>query len=122
GTGRYGGFMRTGRRALRALVQSPFLEYARDGPSFSIRYRPDLDWHAAGGSVESDRGLLVPYLLTGRRLPAQMTPEWRLASTSPAAADGADEAEIEAYTDCVRAFLLYRPTRPLNVLAGWCVN
>ena len=27
-----------------------------------------------------------------------------------------------AFTDLVRAFLLYRPTRPLNIMVGWCVN
>ena len=27
-----------------------------------------------------------------------------------------------AFTDLVRAFLLYRPTRPLDIMVGWCVN
>ena len=35
---------------------------------------------------------------------------------------GMDEAEITAFTDLVHAFLLYRPTRPLNIMVGWCVN
>ena len=33
-----------------------------------------------------------------------------------------DEAEIEAFTALVRAFLLYKPTNPLNIMVGWCVN
>ena len=35
---------------------------------------------------------------------------------------GMDEAEVAAFTDLVHAFLLYHPTRPLNIMVGWCVN
>jgi hypothetical protein len=49
-----------------------------------------------------------------------MRPEWQLGPG--AAAPGMDEAEIETFTELVRAFLVYRPERPLNVFVGWCAN
>ena len=50
-----------------------------------------------------------------------MTPEWRPVSTETSAL-GLDEAEVAAFTGMVRAFLLYRPTNPINVFVGWCAN
>ena len=35
---------------------------------------------------------------------------------------GMDEAEVDAFTEMVRAFLLYKPANPLNIMVGWCVN
>jgi hypothetical protein len=49
-----------------------------------------------------------------------MVPEW---SMSPGdSSRGMDKAEVEAFTDCVHAFLLPKPSKPLNVFVGWCVN
>jgi hypothetical protein len=119
GTGDYGSFVRLGAHGLLALVQNPFLAFVRNGQSFSITYTPDLNWRSADGPFVSDRGLLAPYTLTNRRVPARMIEEWKLGSHDEG---GADEAEIDAFTDTVRAFLSYRPTRPLNIFVGWCVN
>ncbi len=33
-----------------------------------------------------------------------------------------DEAEVTVFTDVVRAFLLYKPERPLDIFVAWCVN
>src|SRR5206468_4638147 len=44
GTRDYGGFIRSGSRGLLATVQNPFLEFERTGQTFSIRYRPDIEW------------------------------------------------------------------------------
>ncbi len=117
----YGGFLRfEGWRGLLALVQNPFLEFQGEAASFAVRYDPEMDWKADDGPFPSDRGLLAPYRLSGRRLPARMLPEWLLGR--PEYGSGMDEAEIEAFTECVRAFLLYKPERPLNIFVGWCVN
>jgi hypothetical protein len=48
-----------------------------------------------------------------------MTAEWQTAAPTD---DGLDEAEVAAFTGMVRAFLLYRPTRPVKVFVGWCAN
>jgi hypothetical protein len=79
-----------------------------------------MDWDLAWGPWEADRGLLAPYEATGKVLPTEMRAEWRLepGDNKP----GMDEAEVETFTSLVRAFLLYRPTHPLNIMVGWCVN
>ena len=121
GTSEYGAALRFDEsQGLLAIVQNPFLTFQHDGGRFTLDYKPDLQWDMAWGAFESDRGMLAPTHLTGRRLPEKMIPEWSLgpADTTP----GLDEAEVSAFTDMVRAFLLYRPVKPLNVMVGWCVN
>ena len=121
GTADYGGTLRfAGSRGLLAVVQNPFLQFHRDGNAFAIRYQPDMDWRAEYGPFASDRGLLAPLRLSGRYVPAQMLPEWRLgpADTTP----GMDEAEVEAFTEMVRAFLIHPPAHPLNIFVGWTAN
>ena len=65
------------------------------------------------GHSNADRGLLAPYALTGRRLPARMLPEWKWAPLD--SAPGMDEAEVEAFTEMVRAFAAIPAARPVNV-------
>ena len=103
-----------------AAAQNPFLDARHDGNKFSIRYKPDLEWNMSWGPFESDRGLLAPTRLSGRRLPDRMLEEWKLGPGD--AAPGLDESEVSAFTGMVRAFLLYRPVRPLNIMIGWCAN
>lgn len=121
GTSDYGAALRFhDAKGLLAVVQNPFLHVNREAGAFSIAYKPEMPWDMAWGAFESDRELLAPYVLTGRRLPEHMRPEWKLESGDPA--PGLDEAEVEAFTNMVRAFLLYRPTKPLNIMIGWCAN
>ena len=102
GTGDYGGAIRLGgQRGLLAVVQNPFLEFAREQDAFSIRYKPDMEWRAENGPFLSDRGMLAPYRLTGRVQPDRMMPEWRLESPQPIGS-GMDEGEIAAFTNLVR--------------------
>jgi hypothetical protein len=122
GTGDYGGAMRLAdQRGLLVLVQNPFLRFQHDLQAFTADYAPELEWAMENGPFLADRGLLVPYRLTGRVLPDRMIPEWRLEPPQPLA-PGMDEAEIAAFRDAVKAFLLYKPERPLNLMVGWCVN
>ena len=123
-TGDYGGALRfADGRGLLAVAQNPFLSVRRDGSSFSLSYAPDMEWRAAYGAFASDRALLAPYRLTGRRLAATMLPEWKLGDPAAAAdTSGLDVAEVDAFTEMVRAFLLYRPDRPANVFVGWTAN
>ncbi len=121
GTGDYGACLRFAKgRGLLVVAQNPFLEYRRDAQAFSLRYRPDLDWNPADGSFVADRGLLALYSMTGRVLPDRMLAEWRLGPGD--AKPGMDEAEVEAFTDMVRAFTLAKPARPVNVFVPWCLN
>ena len=122
GTGDYGACLRfaDGSRGLLAVVQNPFLQFQRDGQSFSLGYKPEMSWNMDDGPFVADRGLLAPYRLVGRKLPERMLPEWRLGA--PDGGPGMDEAEVEAFTDLVRVFLLVKPPKPVNVLVGWCLN
>jgi hypothetical protein len=121
GTGDYGGFLRfDGSRGLAVVAQNPFLRFQRSASDFTVSYRPGMDWDFAWGPFEADRGLLGPYRLSGRGVPAAMLPEWQLAAID--ITPGMDEAEVATFTGMVRAFLLYRPARPLNIMVGWCVN
>lgn len=105
---------------LLALAQNPFLETAREGATFTVAYAPDLEWRREYGPFAADRGLLVPVRLTGRRLPARMRPEWLMRDEG--AGPGLDEGEVAAFTEAVRALLLYRPVEPLTIFVGWCAN
>ena len=121
GTGDNGGFLRFDKsRGLLVTAQNPFLAFRREGRDFSISYKPDMEWDSAWGPFESDPGLLAPYELSGRTVPDKMLPEWRLGPIDTA--PGLDEAEVEAFTDAVRASLLYKPANPLNIMVGWCAN
>ncbi len=121
GTGDYGACLRLdGARGLLVVAQNPFLEFRRDGQAFSLRYKPDLDWNPADGPFVADRGLLAGYRPTGRVLPERMIAEWK--TQPPDAAPGMDEAEVEAFTGMVRAFILAKPSRPVNVFVPWCLN
>jgi len=121
-TGVYGSAVRFDQsRSVLVVVQNPFLAVRHDGRALAIRYAPDMKWRSAYGPFVSDRALIAPVRLSGRTVPAGMTPEWQSVSSVPAR-PGLDEAEVSAFTDMVRAFLLYRPTRPINVFVGWCAN
>jgi len=71
-----------------------------------------MEWKTEYGPFTSDRFCIGPYESTGVRLPARMTPEWKLRVAD--SADGMEPGEIEAVIECVRAFLLYRPQKPLR--------
>lgn len=120
-TGDYGGAIRfADGTGLLLVVQNPFLDVVAEETSVSIGYEPDMEWTPEWGSFASDRALIAPYVSTGRRLPRQMLPEWRMGSRD--ATDGMDEAEIAAFTEMVRAFLIAPHERPLNIFVGWTAN
>ncbi len=103
-----------------ALAQNPFLHVTHAGAAFTVSYAPDMDWKSAYGPYESDRGLLGTYRLSGHRLPDRMRPEWALDSVP--AEPGPDDAERDAFTGMVRAFLIDPPARPIDVFVGWTAN
>ncbi len=121
GTGDYGACLRLERsRGLLVAAQNPFLAFERKDREFTLTYKPSMEWDPAWGVFESDRGLIAPYELSGDNVPEKMRPEWQLDPVD--AKPGMDEAEIRTFTEMVRAFLLYKPSNPLNIMVGWCVN
>ncbi|MGE5360069.1 MAG: hypothetical protein ACM3NQ_13710, partial [Bacteroidales bacterium] len=77
GTGDYGACLRFDKtRGLLVTAQNPFLAFANKAESFSLAYKPDLDWNKADGPVVADRGHQAPVPLTRRRQPHRLVPEW----------------------------------------------
>lgn len=104
-------------------LQNPFLQLKRQAERFSLGYAPEMTWTPTNGVFASDRLLLGPYVLSGVHLPARLVPEWKfVAGGGPADTGWLDRAEVEALVDCVRAFLLWHPTRTTRVNVGWCEN
>jgi hypothetical protein len=120
GTKAYVGFLRMERaRGLFALLQNPFFQCDRSGQAFSLRYAPEMEWQTAWGPFPCDRACLGPYQLSGRKIPKEPVPEWQLGKSLP---DGQDEAEVEAVTECVRAFLMTHPQKSVRMHCGWYEN
>lgn len=120
GTFDYGVALRSDRRhSLLLVAQNPFLQVAVSGRDVAMRYAPDMEWSGGDGPFESDRALIAPVQLSGRRLPSAMTPEWRTVEQGN---PGLDEAEVATFTGMVRSLFIYEPSAPLNVFVGWCVN
>ena len=102
-------------------VQNPFLEVHRESQSVSIAYSPDMEWQSSWGAFTSDVASIGTYHLSGIRNPREMIREWHLAS-SAVPDDGMDKAEVDAFTQCVRAFLISPAPDPISVLVGWTLN
>lgn len=108
------------KRSLVATAQNPFLAIRYDGNSFTLGYRPEMPWSSARGAFVSDRGILAVAGIAGEREPSRMVPEWQLAPV--AAAPGLYPSEIAALSNAVGRLMVYRPTDPVNIFVGWCVN
>ncbi len=118
----FGEFLRLAENEGALLtVQNPYLEVERNGQSVTVRYAPKMEWQQAWGTFSSDTAYMGAYRLTGRRKPREMAPEWHPAPTQPPN-DGMDEAEIDAFTACVRASLVDPPVAPISVEVGWTLN
>jgi hypothetical protein len=121
-TGDYGSFLRfENQKGLMFLVQNPFLIWERHENTFSISYSPEMDWSSEYGSFASDRACIGIYNLSGRTVPDQLIPEWKW-DVDTKGSDVQDEAEIQAFTDCVNAFVLSPPDRSIKMNCGWCEN
>ncbi len=120
GTFEYGAALRVdATHSLLMIAQNPFLLATTARNVVSLRYAPEMEWNGGDGAFVSDRALLAPVRLSGRMLPAAMTPEWtNIQPGDP----GLDEAEVLAFTGMVRSLFIYEPKAPLNVFVGWCVN
>jgi hypothetical protein len=122
-TKNYGAFLRFGdKTGLLTLVQNPFLDYVRNGQNFTLTYSPDMDWSTDYGNFFSDKACLGGYSLTGRKILVNMVPEWKW--TGGVIPDGIteDEAEIDAFTNCVKQFIRDHTPKPINVHVAWCEN
>ena len=102
-------------------VQNPFLNVNHSGQTVSIEYSPEMEWQQSWGNFQSDIACIGTYRLTGKRLPREMVLEWQVPP-SRLPRDGMDRAEINAFTQCVRAFLIDPVAKPITVQVGWTLN
>lgn len=118
----FGAFLRMGQdEGLMLLVQNPFLDASHKDRSANLGYSPELFWKQDWGTFTSDIACIGPYHLSGEKIPAAMVPEWKLAKES-VPVEGMDRAEIAAFTNCVRAFLIDPSPTPTSVEVGWTLN
>jgi hypothetical protein len=108
-----------GMQGLFTLLQNPFFECTRQGQVWSLQYSPEMEWQTKWGPFPCDRACLGPYRLTGRKIPKKPIPEWQIAKS---VLDGQDEAEVDAVTECVRAFLMIHPQKAVRMHCGWYEN
>jgi hypothetical protein len=102
-------------------VQNPFLEVRREANDITVSYAPEMEWQSSWGEFTSDTGSIGTYRLSGKRNAREMVHEWHLAPGNTPS-DGMDKAEVDAYTECVRAFLIHPAPDPISVLVGWTLN
>jgi hypothetical protein len=118
----FGEFLRlAGNYGAMLVVQNPFLEVHRDGQTVTVGYAAEMEWRQAWGTFASDMACIAAHRLSGRHLPREMVKEWDLPPTK-ASDDGMDEAEISAFTCCVRAFLIDPAPAPISEEVGWTLN
>jgi hypothetical protein len=118
----FGTFLRLNEAlGLMLLVQNPFLEIAQLGQAVSVRYQADMRWRREWGLWSSDLAVMGVYSQSGKRIPAEMTYEWESPKGSEQPG-GADLNEIQAFTDCLRRFLVQPSSRPISVEVGWTLN
>ena len=124
-TKQFGTFLRMeGARGLMLVVQNPYLQVTQNGRDTSIRYDPEIQWRSEWGSFSSDLAIVGLYHQSGNHIPSKMTYEWKVRSKGEygEAKDGADVAEVRAFTEAVRAFLLHPSPNPISVEVGWTLN
>ena len=131
--GSYGAFLRFGDTAksakatfgMFAVIQNPFLKFELKEGAISLAYEPDMEWSKDYGPFESDRVCLGTYRLSGTKYPGVMLPEWRYLARPLSYEKDKPLVDINgtlAMSDCVRAFMTYRPTRSVRIHVDWCEN
>ena len=119
----YGAFLRfEDATGMFVVVQNPFLDYKREGKSLSVSYAPDMEWEFEYGPFSSDRGCIGTYRLTGQCVSAKLIPEWKwTGGIIPLTDEEQDWAEIDAFTNCVKSFILNRPGKSVKINAAWSI-
>lgn len=125
GIGDFGAFARMDDKwGAMFLMQNPFMNWKFRNGDFSMDYRADMTWKNEYGPFESDRACIGTYDLTGQlhsgamghRESWLMNPEW--ASSD----QWVDAGEVDAFVECVKAFLLYKPDKSERIHIPWCEN
>lgn len=106
-------------------VQNPFTKYTVSQNRIIVEYNPEMKWYKKDGPFLSDKLCFGFTELTGVTTRVSMLPEWNYVEDPSAfLKEGVqiDRGEIEALTQCMRAFLLVDPQKSVRVHIGWCEN
>lgn len=107
------------------LIQNPYSTYYFQQGQLSGDYPADMKWEANQGEFPSDRACLGLYALSGQSIRHDLLPEWEfIPEPEQFVTEGIqlDYADIQAITNCARAFLLVDPQKSNKVHIGWCEN
>ena len=115
------------------LIQNPFTKYdtpaspSLGGEDYNIKitYNPEMKWKSEYGPFLSDRSCIGTYTLSGNTFRADSASEWQYIQDPDKflnEGEQIDQAEIEAVTECARAFLLEDRNKSIKVHIGWCEN
>jgi len=105
------------------ILQNPFLQWKQQDRRVSMAYVPDMTWKPGIEPFASDRLCLGVTAPSGVSFPVMMAPEWKQAAAAdPAKGPRIYMAEVDALVECVRAFLLWKPTKSERINVGWCEN
>ena len=120
----FGTFLRlpAEKQGVMLVVQNPFLEVGRNGQNTSLSYAPEMQWRKEWGPFSSDLAVIGVYRQSDNRIPAKMVYEWKPPAGEGGAEDGAEVSEIQAFSDCVRQFLIHPSPNPISVEVGWTLN
>lgn len=107
------------------LLQNPFNRCNRDDQTISLHYEADMEWKSEYGAFVSDRLCIGTYKISGNKFRSGIVPEWSYVEDPDKhlqTGEMVDWAEIEAVTECMRAFLLEKRSKSVRVHIGWCEN
>ena len=125
GLGDYAAFLRMNDQwGGMIMMQNPFSIWEYEDGEFSLDYRSDIIWRTEYGSFASDRACVGTYALTGKLSPGRMGHRisWLLEPEWSRVEEKIDMGEIAAAIECVRSFLLYRPSKSVRIHIPWCEN
>jgi hypothetical protein len=106
------------------LVQNPFFNWKYDQGEFSMAYTLDMEWKNSYGTFASDRACIGTYNMTGfmHQGDVEHHGSWLLEPTWGKENKKIDMGEVDAFTECVRAFLLFKPDKSYRIHVPWCEN
>ena len=105
------------------VVQNPFLEVGSKRPehvAFLSRRKC-----SGGKSGDHSQAIWRSSEFIGKAITASRRKWSTSGSCQPATArlqNGADVSEIQAFSDCVRQFLIHPSPNPISVEVGWTLN
>ena len=123
--GDYGAFVRIDEKwGAMFLVQNPFFNWKYDKGDFSMAYFPDMEWKNSYGRFVSDRAFIGTYDRTGfyHQGDIEHHGKWLLKPTWGLQQKEVDMGEVDAFVECVRAFLLFKPDKSFRIHVPWCEN